>query len=61
MSSNDYVPHWACRQWGQYEHDWLDCPECLEAYEASLAEDIKQLEETHEETRRTPGPEQLPE
>ena len=35
------LPPWACRQWGSYEHDWLDCPECLELYE-------KWLEEGHE-------------
>ncbi len=27
------IPTWACNQWGQYEHDWLDCPSCIEAYE----------------------------
>jgi len=26
-------PEWACSQWGQYEHDWMDCPECIQAYE----------------------------
>lgn len=31
----DYIPPWACSQWGQYEHDWMDCPECCEAYESS--------------------------
>lgn len=30
------VPAWACSQWGQYEHDWLDCPDCLAAYETYL-------------------------
>lgn len=35
-------PPWACSQWGGHEHDWLDCPECLAAYE-------KYLEEDHEE------------
>jgi hypothetical protein len=29
-----YVPDWACRRYGDYEHDWLDCPECLATYEA---------------------------
>jgi len=28
-----YIPLWACKNWGNWEHDWLDCPECLEAYE----------------------------
>jgi len=28
-----YVPEWACSQWGNYEHDWLDCHEYLCAYE----------------------------
>ncbi len=31
-------PPWACSQWGQYEHDWLDCLDCLDAYELSLEE-----------------------
>lgn len=26
-------PTWACRRYGDYEHDWLSCYECLEAYE----------------------------
>ena len=30
---NEYVPVWACRQWGGYEHDWMDCDECVEGYE----------------------------
>jgi hypothetical protein len=36
--TDNYVPIWACSQWGQYEHDWLDCPECNEAYEKYLEE-----------------------
>lgn len=31
--STPYRPEWACKHYGDYEHDWLDCPECLEAYE----------------------------
>ena len=34
--STDAPPAWACSQWGQYEHDWLDCPACLAAYETYL-------------------------
>ena len=26
-------PVWACPRWGEWEHDWLDCPACLEAYD----------------------------
>ena len=26
-------PIWACDRWGQYEHDWLDCPDCIREYE----------------------------
>lgn len=37
----DHVPTWACKQWGQYEHDWLDCPDCLQAYEEYLDESQK--------------------
>jgi hypothetical protein len=29
-------PDWACSNWGNYEHDWLDCMECLEGYETWL-------------------------
>jgi len=29
-------PSWACSQWGQYERDWLDCPQCLASYEKEL-------------------------
>jgi hypothetical protein len=32
-------PSWACKRWGQWEHDWLDCPDCIEAYEAELESD----------------------
>lgn len=28
------VPPWACRQWGGYGHDWMDCNECVRAYES---------------------------
>jgi hypothetical protein len=26
-------PPWACSKWGGYEHDWLECPDCLKAYD----------------------------
>lgn len=26
------APQWACDQWGTWEHDWLDCVECRNAY-----------------------------
>jgi hypothetical protein len=29
-------PDWACSQWGAYEHDWLDCPDCVAKYEEQL-------------------------
>jgi hypothetical protein len=29
-------PNWACPQWGNHEHDWLDCPDCVDAYEHEL-------------------------
>lgn len=28
-------PKWACKQWGNYEHDWMDCPDCVREYERS--------------------------
>ena len=31
---HEQPPPWACRQWGGYGHDWLDCDECVRAYEA---------------------------
>jgi hypothetical protein len=31
-----YRPEWACPRYGDFEHDWLDCPECLAAYETWL-------------------------
>jgi hypothetical protein len=34
----DYVPPWACSRWGGYGHDWLDCDQCLTAYEEYLEE-----------------------
>jgi hypothetical protein len=30
---SDYIPEWACNNYGNYGHDWLDCPECLESYD----------------------------
>lgn len=27
------LPSWACKRFGGYEHDWLDCPDCIDAYE----------------------------
>jgi len=30
---SDERPRWVCSQWGQHEHDWLSCPECLQGYE----------------------------
>lgn len=36
-----YSPPWACPQWGQYEHDWLDCVECQANYEIYLEEHEK--------------------
>jgi len=30
------LPPWACLHWGDYEHDWIDCPDCNENYEAWL-------------------------
>lgn len=35
------APPWACSQWGQYEHDWLDCPDCLQAYEKHLEDEVE--------------------
>ena len=31
-----YIPPWACKHWGGYEHDWLDCSDCIEEYEKWL-------------------------
>lgn len=35
----DAPPVWACSHWGFYEHDWLDCEQCLDSYEKWLEED----------------------
>jgi len=29
----DFKPHWACKEYGNYEHDWMDCPDCVDGYE----------------------------
>ena len=43
---NEYVPVWACQRWGWYEHDWMDCEECVEGYENWLRDvNDKQLRE----------------
>lgn len=34
--SNPTPPVWACKNWGGYGHDWLDCSDCLVAYEEWL-------------------------
>lgn len=39
-----YVPEWACRRWGGYEHDWLDCVDCQVNYEGYLEENINRFE-----------------
>lgn len=39
-------PSWGCRRWGDYEHDWLDCHECLEAYELYLEEGEEEVKTT---------------
>lgn len=31
-----YAPPWACRRYGDWEHDWLDCVECQQEYERFL-------------------------
>lgn len=33
------IPVWACSQYGNYEHDWLNCFECIENYEKFLESD----------------------
>lgn len=43
--NDDEIPHWACRDWGQYEHDWLDCCECLEGYVKYLGNEINSFRE----------------
>lgn len=30
------IPTWACDSYGDYEHDWLYCPDCVEGYERYL-------------------------
>jgi hypothetical protein len=26
-------PEWGCSQWGQRDHDWLECTECAAKYD----------------------------
>ena len=35
---DNYKPPWTCDRWGDYEHDWLDCCECLQGYDKYLEE-----------------------
>lgn len=35
-TTTDMKPEWSCEHYGDYEHDWLDCPECIAGYEAWL-------------------------
>jgi hypothetical protein len=30
------IPQWACSDYGKYEHDWLDCCQCMDNYETWL-------------------------
>jgi len=39
MSASDDRPSWACQRYGDWEHDWMDCPECLAAYERWMLTD----------------------
>jgi hypothetical protein len=32
-------PSWGCDRYGDWEHDWMDCPACVAAYERWLDED----------------------
>jgi hypothetical protein len=32
MNPTSRPPHWACPEWGP-EHNWHECPDCLDAYE----------------------------
>lgn len=31
--SENLKPDWACPKYGDHEHDWLECPECLDGYD----------------------------
>lgn len=33
MTPSTSRPEWACNEWGNPEHDWHDCPDCVAAYE----------------------------
>lgn len=52
MAEADAPPMWACPSYGGYEHDWMDCPECVAAYWAWInrpeevgmtADDVRRL------------------
>ena len=36
----EYRPEWACNNYGNYGHDWMDCHECLESYDEYCNEDV---------------------
>jgi len=50
---DNQVPSWACSRWGNWEHDWLDCHECQENYEAYLE---KEHEECSTDETSSDGP-----
>ena len=35
---------WGCKQYGNYEHDWLDCPECIRNYEKEIDNELGPLD-----------------
>ena len=36
----EHIPEWACNNYGNYGHDWMDCHECLESYDEYCNEDV---------------------
>jgi hypothetical protein len=54
MNPTNNQPEWACSAWSHAEHNWLDCPECLLAYEM-LIEKAQEWEEDEVDTLRQVG------
>lgn len=32
--SSPQLPDWACESFGEWRHDWIDCPVCVAGFEA---------------------------
>ena len=42
--SYEHSPTWSCSRWGEHEHDWLECPDCVKEYEREYEEVVSDVE-----------------